>query len=97
MAPITPRRQTSYLNEINDPNSTLFESPKTPTPVTRIFSEKSIQNLGSNEYDQSIETIDFIPKKIDFAGEKSTNFSSNIATKNSKQTNTKRKADQSPI
>ena len=85
------------MNKINDLNSTIFESSQTFTSVTRIFSENSIQNSDSNEFDQLIEKIDFFSKKIDFADEKLTNFSSNIATKNPKQTNRKRKADQSSI
>ena len=94
MTSITFRRLTLYLNEINDLNSTIFESSQTSTFTTRIFSENSVQNSGSYEFDQSIEKIDFISKKIDFADEKFTNFSSNIVAKNSKQTNKKRKADQ---
>ena len=97
-SPRTPTGQ--ILNEINDPNSKYFESPQTPTPTpanttgtARIFSENLIQILATNEFDQSIEKIDFIPKKFYFAAEKSANFSSNIAVKNSKQTTRKRKAD----
>ena len=97
MTSIIFRRQTSYLNEINDLSSTIFESSQTFTSVTRTFSKNSIQNLDSNEFDQSIEKIDFISKKIDFADEKSSNFSSNVATKNPKQTNKKRNADYSSI
>ena len=89
---------------MNGLNSKYFESPQTPTPTpanithaARIFSENWIQILTANEFDQPIEKIDFIPKKIDFAADKSANFSSNIAVKNSKQTTQKRKADQSPI
>ena len=94
----TPTDQ--ILNEINDSNSKYFELSQTSTSITvnitdtaKIFSENSIQILATNEFDQSIEKIDFIPKKIDFAAEKSINFSSNIAVKNSKQTTRKRKAD----
>ena len=93
MTSIILRRQTLYLNEINDSNSTIFKLSQTFTSVIRIFSENSIQNLDSNEFDQSIEKIDFISKKIDFADEKSTSFLSNIATKISKQTNGKRKTN----
>ena len=97
MTSITLKRQTSYLNKINNSNSTIFESSQTFTFISRMFSENSIQNSDLNEFDQSIEKIDFILKKIDLADEKSINFSLNIAAKNSKQTNRKRKANQSSI
>ena len=93
MTSITFKRQTLYLNKINDLNSTIFESSQTSALAIRIFSENSIQNSELNEFDQSIEKICFISKKIDFADKKSTNFSSNIVAKNSKQTNKKRKAN----
>ena len=67
------RRQTSYLNKINDSNSTTFELSQTLTSIIKIFSENSIPNSNSNEFNQSIEKIDFISKKIDFADEKLTN------------------------
>ena len=70
------------MNKINDANLTEFESSQTFTSVTEIFNENSVQNSSSNEFDQSIEKIDFISKKIDFADEKLTNFS-NIKSKNS--------------
>ena len=98
----TPTDQ--ILNEINDSNSKYFELSQTSiststniTDTARSFIENSIQTLATNEFDQSIDKIDFIKKKIDFAAEKSVNFSSNIAVKNSKQTTRKRKADQSSI
>ena len=81
------------MNEINDSNLALFELSQTLTSIIRIFNENSIQNSDLNEFDQSIEKIDFISKKIDFADEKSTSFLSNIATKISKQTNGKRKTN----
>ena len=98
----TSRNQ--ILNEMNNSNSRYFESSQTFTSTSayithavRIFSENLIQILIANELDQSIEKIYFISKKIDFAANKSINFSSNIAVKNSKQTTQKRKADQSSI
>ena len=85
-------------------NSEYFESSQTSTSTSanithavRIFSENSIQMLSANEFDQSFEKIVFISKKIDFAADKSINFSSNIAVEKSKQTTQKRKADQSSI
>ena len=62
--------RNQILNEMNDLNSKYFESsqtfPSTSANIThaaRIFSENSIQNLITNEFDQSIEKIDFILKK----------------------------------
>ena len=91
MTSITFRRQTLYWNKMNNSNSTIFESSQTLTSVIRIFNESSIQNSDTNKFDQAIAKIDFISKKIEFADEKLTTFLSNIATKNSKQTNKKRK------
>ena len=51
MTSITFKRQTSYLNEIYDSNSTIFELSQTLMSVTQIFSENSIQNSDSSEFD----------------------------------------------
>ena len=90
----TLRLQTRTLNfnEINDSNSKFFEASKTLTRAIRIFSENSVQILASKKFNQSIEKIDFVSKQIDFAVNKTINFS-----KKSKQTTQKRKADQSSI
>ena len=84
------------LNEINDSNSKYFESSKTFTftSTNRIFNLNSTNTTKAFEiFDDSIEIIDFVSKKIDFAEKKATQFSSNIASKNAKETTRKRKAN----
>ena len=85
------------LNEVNDSNSKYFESSGTltSTSTNRIFNINSTKAFEI--FDNSIEKIDFVPKKIDFAEEKSLQFLSNIASKNAKETTRKRKANKSLI
>ena len=86
------------FDEMNDSNSKYFESSET---LTSILTNK-IVNLNSTTkafktFDDSIEKIDFVPKKIDFAKEKAAQFLSNIASKTAKETTPKRKANKSLI
>ena len=71
------------LNEINYSNSKYFELSETitSTSTNRFFSLNStnVTIKAFETFDDSIEKIDFVPKKIDFAGEKPTHFSSNTA------------------
>ena len=84
--------RTLNFNEINDSNSKFFEASETLTRAIKIFSENSVQILASKKFNQSIEKIDFVSKQIDFAMNRTINFSTK-----SKQTIQKRKADQSSI
>ena len=88
------KRQTGTMNsnEINVPNSEFFEALEILTRSIRIFSENSVQILASKTFNQSIEKIDFVPKQIDFAVNRTANFAAK-----SKQTTQKRKANQSSI
>ena len=58
------------LNEINDSNSKYFESSQTftSTPTNRIFNINSINATSKpfETFDDSIEKIDFVPKKKRF-------------------------------
>ena len=81
---------------MNDSNSKYFESSGTPISVStnRIFNLNSTNaSKAFKIFDDSIEKIDFVSKKIDFVEEKATQFSSNIASKNAKETTRKRKAN----
>ena len=83
---------------MNHSNSKYFELSKTliSTFTNRIFNLNSINTTKALEiFDDSIEKIDFISKKKDFAEKKAIQFSSNIASKNAKETTRKRKANKS--
>ena len=86
---------------MNDSSSKYFESSETiiSTSTNRIFNLNSTNETlktFENVVD-SIAKIDFVSKNIDFADEKSTQFSFNIASKNVKETIRKRKANKLSI
>ena len=89
------------LNEINNLNSKYFESSQTviSTSANRILNINSTNATSKafEIFDDSMEKIDFIPKKIDFAKEKSTQFLFNIVLKNAKETTRKRKVNKSSL
>ena len=88
-------------NEINDLKSKYFESSEriTSTSTNRVFNLNSTNATlkAFKSFDDSIEKIDFVPKKMDFAEKKSTQFLSNISSKTAKETTRKRKANQLSI
>ena len=82
------------MNEINDSSSKYFESSGTitSTSTNRVF------NLNSTrETLKAFENFDDTIEKTDFTDQKSTQFSSNIASKNAKETSRKRKSNKSSI
>ena len=89
------------LNEMNDSSSKYFQSTETitSTSTNRFFNLNSTNETlkAFENFDDSIEKIDFVSKKIDFEDEKSTQFSSNIASKNAREKIRKRKSDKSSI
>ena len=91
----------SNSERINDLNSKYFELSETitSTSTNRIFNLNSTNATlkAFENFDDSIEKIDFVSKKIDFAEKKSTQFSFNIVSKIAKKTTRKRKANKSSI
>ena len=86
---------------MHDSSSKYFESSETitSTSTSRIFNLNSTNEIlkAFANFDNSIEKIDFVSKKIDFADEKSTQFSFNSVSKKAKETTPKRKANKSSI
>ena len=85
------------LNEINNFYSKYFESSKPiiSTSTNRIFNLNSTSATikAFENFDDEIEKIDYVSKKIDFAEKKSIQFLSNIASKIAKKNDWKNKSE----